>query len=262
MTVWLDPLDPANRSAVVSGAYGKAPHSEHGNPVPTGDAVDPIAEALAQASDVLDRLTGFFFHPAVQVEEDFTPTPRVTRLYPSFTPVRSVLSVTRMTTGASQEAPLPAFTLFGDALYFAPTGTNYGYYDGWLWGWCGCRAERLEQLRVLYNAGSTITASARRAVISLAHEYWLAMARCEECDTCALPDRTTSVVREGLSYTVADAEDPLNPGHTGLLGVDAWVRMVNPHKATRPSGVWTPDQPPPVVHSVRTARPIFPVVTP
>lgn len=271
MTTWLDPLDPAIRSAVVSGGYGKGPHSEHGLPVPTLPTIDTIAEALAQASDVLDRLTGFFFHPALQVEEDFTATPRATSLAPTFGPLRSVLSITRLSTGVPVDVPPDAagdawtgpnrwWTVFAGEVYFSPSCTTP--LSTWLWGWCGCQVAPQELLRLKYNAGSTITASARKAVLALAHEYWLATSRCDECDNCSLPDRTTAVVRAGLAYTIADSEDPLNPGHTGILSVDAWVRMTNPHRATTRSGVWTPDRPPPVVHSVKTARPIFPVPAP
>lgn len=259
MATWLDPLDPAVRSAVQSGAYGKAPHSEHGEVPPTAPTIDRIAEALAQASDVLSRLTGYFFHPALQVEEDFVASPRVTRLAPSFSPVRAVMGIARMTTGDPQDVPTEnTWSLFADSVYFWQGRACA--LDTWLWGWCGCRAQDKELLRLTYNAGSTITASARKAVLTLAHEYWLASSRCDDCDECSLPERTTSVVREGLSYTVADTEDPLNPGHTGILSVDAWVRMVNPHRATARSGVWTPDSPPPAVRSVKAARPIFPVV--
>lgn len=262
MATWLDPLDPAIRSAVVSGVYGKTPHTPHGNPVPTSPAVDTISDALARASDILNRLTGYFFHPALQVEEDFTATPRATRLVPSLSPVRAVLSVTRMAIGQDpQVVPDDTWADFGGSIYFS-RGARSSDLETWLWGWCGCAAQGKERLRVLYNAGSTITASARQAALALAHEYWLATSRCDDCDGCSLPERTTSVVREGLSYTVADADDPLNSGHTGILAVDAWVRMVNPHRAMTRSGVYTPDSPPPVMRSVKTARPIFPVPTP
>lgn len=266
MTTWLDPADPAVRSGVVSGAYGKAPHSPHGNPVPTPPEIDPIAVALAGASEILSRLTGWMFHPALQVREEFVVHPKAIRLVPTYSPLREILAVTRVTEGTDQPAPMESWTTFAGAVYFASTANTHFetwlYLDTWLWDWYQCRIRDRELLWVLYNAGSTITASARAAVLALAHEYWLATSRCDECDSCALPERTTSVVREGIAYNLSDPENPFSQGHTGLAGVDSWIRVVNPHKATRPSGVWTPDSPPPTVHTVRSARPIFPVVTP
>lgn len=260
MTTWLNPADPAVRSGVVSGAYGKAPHSPHGNPVPDSAEIDPIAVALAGASEILSRLTGWAFHPALQVEEEFVAHSKATRLFPTYSPVREVLGITRVTTGVAEVADITGWTFFAGAVYFdRRCDMNL---ETWLWGWCGCRPWDREMLRMLYNAGSTITASARAAVLALAHEHWLATSRCDECDSCALPDRTTSVVREGIAYSLSDPENPFSEGHTGLAGVDSWVRVVNPHRATRPSGVWTPDAPPPTVRTVRSARPIYPVVTP
>jgi hypothetical protein len=247
---WLDASSPAVRSAVVSGSWGRAPHSDHGHVIPVTPAIDTIADALAAASDILTRLTGFIVHPALVVEEDFVATPKALRLYPSFFPVREVVSVARMGIAGQLAEQAVDWVSFAGAIYFSEDCSST--YDGWYLSACGCRAPQKEYLRVQYRAGSTITASARKAVIALAHDMWLDGAGCEEC---GLPSRTTSVSREGISYSVGDPADPLGTAMTGLPSVDIWIRATNPFKAVRSSGLYTPDSPPPTVRSVFTARP-------
>jgi len=247
---WLDSAAPEVRSAVTSGAYGRAPNSDHGHLIPTPPTIDTIAAALDVASDILTRLTAFTVHPALVVEEDFVATPRATKLYPSFSPVRSVLSVNRLESGVATAIEATGWTAFGGAIYFSPD--CFAMYGDWSWNVCGCRPAPREFLRISYQAGSTITASARQAVIALAHDIWLDGNGCEEC---GLPERTVNVTREGLSINVGDPSDPTLGAFTGIPSVDVWIKSVNPKRASRPSGVWSPDSPPPVVRSVQTARP-------
>lgn len=248
--LWLDPADAAVRSAVTSGAWGRTPHSDHGNPIPTEPTIDTITSALDAASEILTRLTGFAVHPALAVEEDFVASPQATRLYPSFSPVRSVLSVTRLAIAGTAPVQPTGWTSFGDAIYFSPDCSSM--YGDWFRGWCGHCAPTKDFVRVSYHAGSTITASARQAVIALAHDIWLDGNGCEEC---GLPERTISVNREGISYNVGDSADPTSAAMTGIAAVDVWIKAVNPHRASRSAAVYTPDSPPPVVRSVKTARP-------
>lgn len=248
--LWLDATDPAVRSAVASGAWGRMPHSDHGNPVPTEPTIDTIINALDQASDILTRLTAFSVHPALVVEEDFVAAPQATKLYPSFSPVRSVLSVTRLAIDGTTPIQPAGWTSFAGAIYFSPDCSSM--YRDWYRGWCGHCAPVRDFLRVEYRAGSTITASARQAVVALAHDIWLDGLGCEEC---GLPERTINVTRQGVSYNVADSNDPIAPSLTGLPAIDLWIRAINPHRASRSAAVYSPDSPPSVVHSVRTARP-------
>jgi hypothetical protein len=248
--LWLDPAKPEIRSAVASGAYGRMPHSDHGFLIPTPPTIDTIATALDAASDILTRLVAFSVHPALAVEEDFVAAPRATKLYPSFSPVRSITSVTRLAVAGSSDIQPTGWTSFGGAIYFSPDCS--ALYDDWFRGWCGHCAPARDFLRVAYHAGSTITASARQAVIALAHDIWLDGMGCEEC---GLPERTINVTRAGVSYNVGDSNDPLAPSLTGLPAVDVWIRAVNPHRAVRSASVYSPDSPPPVVVSVKTARP-------
>jgi hypothetical protein len=265
---WLNPLDAKVRSAVVSGYWGKLPHSFHfAAPPEDPDEIDVLADVLEQASDILTEKTGGSIHPALQVVEDFVCYPNTARLSPSLAPLREVVALQTLTdTGALSTSQL-GVVAHGDNVRFVdtdevtPNGYSWAMLDAWWFLRQHCACPALARLRLTYNAGSTITASARQAVLALAHELYLRVSPCDECGTCRLPLRTTNVIREGISYNVGDPLDATGSamGATGLPDVDIWLRGVNPRQATRASAVYTTDAPPPVVRSLVSATPHWPV---
>jgi hypothetical protein len=64
-----------------------------------------------------------------------------------------------------------------------------------------------------------------------------------EGDDCALPDRVTSVSRQGVSYTILDNQDFLENFRTGIYVIDLFLKTANPAKALAPSKVFSPDIP-------------------
>lgn len=58
--------------------------------------------------------------------------------------------------------------------------------------------------------------------------------------TCRLPRRTTSVNRQGVSYTLIDPQDFLDAGRTGLIEVDLIIKAYNPRKARARVRLFTP----------------------
>ena len=215
---WLNPLSPPVRAAVVSGAWGKTPHSPHHAAPPTDpDEIDVIADVLEQASDVLTSLTAGTIHPPLQVTEDFVCYPAVTRLNPSLGPVRSVEALWAVRNDGSQQVEMSGYVLFGDSVRFVAGDELPPSWVGGAWLdlqavymlRLACACPSLQRLRLTYNAGSTVTARARAMVLTLAHEFYLQVAPCDECGTCRLPVRTTNVQREGIAYSMAD---PYAPG--------------------------------------------------
>jgi hypothetical protein len=257
--LWLDANNPAVRSAVVSGVYGKEPHSEHGYPVI--EEIDPITEALQVASDVLTPLTAFRIHPAGVAVEDFQTSPSAHRLSPNYTPVRRVLSVEQVM--ADELIPVTVGWYLANNNIRFESRCGVSFPSNW---WTNTAAPLLDprdgaprgaRIRVTYQFGSTITASARRAVLWFAHQLWLEGNGCGECGECQLPERTTSVQREGISYTLLSPQDYLREGKTGLPSVDLYLASVNPRRALRPSAVFTPDSPAPENVSIQTVRPVW-----
>jgi hypothetical protein len=79
-------------------------------------------------------------------------------------------------------------------------------------------------------------AAARMFAIELIKFY-------EGDDTCALPQRVTSVNRQGVGYTILDQQDFIDAGRTGLYTVDLFLKSTNPDNARSRARVFTPDTP-------------------
>lgn len=64
---------------------------------------------------------------------------------------------------------------------------------------------------------------------------------CSSIGPCKLPERTTSVSRNGLTINVADAAEMLKNRRTGIYLVDLAIATFNPSGLQSPSFVWSPD---------------------
>jgi len=250
---WLDPATPAVRSAVVSGGWGRAPHSGHDVPPADPDAIDPIADALRMASEQLTRLTGFAIHPAGSADEEFVATAQISHLSLQMTPVKTIRKVQVRTEAGTLEDYAGAWWRWQNGLHFTPAAQRNPLYPGLV---CG-NGQAARYLMVTYNFGSSITVSARTAVLTLAHEFWLAIDRCDDCAECTLPDTVTNVVREGITYTMDNPALSDTWDRTGVSGVDRWVNRINPHGARARSGIYDPASPPGVIRRVVGARPTW-----
>lgn len=95
-------------------------------------------------------------------------------------------------------------------------------------------------VQVTYWYGSSVPIAGRMAARQLAMEF----ARLWSGDAeCALPDRVTSVSRQGMSFTILDNQDFIAELRTGVYAVDLFLKTVNPDSARRKSKVFSPDIP-------------------
>jgi hypothetical protein len=62
-------------------------------------------------------------------------------------------------------------------------------------------------------------------------------------DDCALPQRVTSISRQGVSYTLLDNQDFIAEMRTGIYAVDLFLKSTNPDGARTKSRVFSPDVP-------------------
>lgn len=100
--------------------------------------------------------------------------------------------------------------------------------------WTPCNTE------ITYTYGSPVPAIGKMAARTLAIEFiklW------SDDETCALPQRVTSVARQGVSYTILDQQDFIQEMRTGMYVIDLFIKTVNPDGARRKSKVFSPDQP-------------------
>lgn len=247
--IWLDPHDEHVRAGVVDGRYGGMPGTERALPPPVGDEVDVIIDSLRAASNTLTGLTAYAVHPSGYAVDEFAVSGQVRILAPNYRPVREVMSLERLTgDGPVTWTPPRPWTVSADVIAFHHAGVAYSrgpLGDAYAFA-CG-GGDESARLRVRYRFGSTVDVPARAAVLKLAHEFYLAATN---DPACALPERTSTVNREGISYTLIDPQTYLNEGRTGVPEVDLWIKGVNPQQARRMAGVWTAESPPAVNVSI------------
>lgn len=86
---------------------------------------------------------------------------------------------------------------------------------------CGCNPEG-SVVRVHYSTGNNLPPGADRAAFRLAEEY----VKAYQGLACALPERVTSITRQGASWTILDPQDFLQDGLTGIGPIDQWLATV------------------------------------
>jgi hypothetical protein len=95
-------------------------------------------------------------------------------------------------------------------------------------------------IEVTYTYGAEPPTMGRMAARTLAIEFAKLWAG---DDDCMLPQRVTSVSRQGVSYTILDSQDFIDDMRTGIYVVDLFLKSVNPDKARAKARVFTPDVP-------------------
>jgi hypothetical protein len=100
--------------------------------------------------------------------------------------------------------------------------------------WAPCDSE------VTYTYGIEPPTLGKMAARTLAIEL---VKRWNGMDDCILPQRVTSVARQGVSYTILDSQEFIDDLRTGLYEVDMFLKSVNPDRARAKARVFTPDYP-------------------
>jgi hypothetical protein len=100
--------------------------------------------------------------------------------------------------------------------------------------WTPCNTE------VTYSYGTPVPIAGKMAARKLAIEFarlW------SGDDSCELPQRVTSVSRQGVSYTILDNQEFIDELRTGLYEIDLFLKVANPDNARRKSKVFSVDTP-------------------
>jgi hypothetical protein len=93
------------------------------------------------------------------------------------------------------------------------------------------------EIIVTYKHGARPPVAGKAAATRLANEiilWYLGDNR------CALPERITSVARQGVSYTILDPQDFISQGKTGIYSVDSFIAAVNPDKQRKKPAIFHP----------------------
>jgi hypothetical protein len=100
--------------------------------------------------------------------------------------------------------------------------------------WTPCNVE------ITYAYGIPVPTAGKMAARKLAIEFARLWAGDEMCE---LPQRVTSVSRQGVSYTILDNQEFIDELRTGLYEIDLFLKVVNPDNARRKSKVFSVDAP-------------------
>jgi hypothetical protein len=93
---------------------------------------------------------------------------------------------------------------------------------------------------VTYFKGQPVPGVILRAAGELACEYAKACVGAN----CRLPQRVTSISRQGISVSLTDVDVLLRNGLTGIFTVDQIIRQFNPYSLTSKMNIASPDFPP------------------
>lgn len=109
-------------------------------------------------------------------------------------------------------------------------------------GYSRWECDRPRSVEIRYTYGSQPPYEVAYAIEILAAELTKGM----NDQSCRLPQRVQTVVRNGISMTLLDPQDFLNDGKTGIEEIDAALARFNPTRAKRPARVFGRMTPPPV----------------
>lgn len=179
------------------------------------DTISPMGaqteEAIQTASLVLYKLTGEKY-PGISTSTD------------AITSVAASYKVRELP--LRQKPVLSVQTVLVNGEYLEPTEyslRNNAYLvrrGGVQWS-----LNSTNEILVTYTHGTRPPRAGKSAAIRLANELILWYAGDPQC---ALPERITSVARQGISYTILDPQDFIKQGRTGIYAVDSFISAVNP----------------------------------
>jgi len=96
-------------------------------------------------------------------------------------------------------------------------------------------------IEVSYTYGQPPPKTGQMAALALATQFFFLWSGRES--ECSLPDRVTSVSRQGVDWVLLDNQDFLDDLKTGIYIVDMFLKSVNPDKARVKAKVFSVDLP-------------------
>jgi hypothetical protein len=191
---------------------------------------DELAEQAAiDATWALWMLTGERFHGAQCWVEDYRPIHGYCNIKLRRFPVTEVVAVSRVDVCDTTIDPadvgelVSSWCFNGDDEVRVCCNGSGGGGNFFGMGGCGCPSGTTNSVvRVHYKVGNNLPPGAPAQAKRLAEEY----VRASSGQTCSLPERVTSINRQGVSWTILDPQDFLKDGLTGIGPIDAWLAQV------------------------------------
>jgi hypothetical protein len=106
----------------------------------------------------------------------------------------------------------------GNAIGSGSIAWSFGPWQDW-WRPCGCNDDAA---RITYQIAGNLPPGTELMILWLAEQFL----RNDTGDSCSLPERVTSISRQGVSWTMLDSMDFLDKGLTGIGRIDQWLAAV------------------------------------
>lgn len=149
------------------------------------------------------------------------------RLYLRGTPVHEVHSVLYGSEALSDQQ----YILFNKKFLKLNTGSRWNY------------ACDRNGITVDYSYGMMPPKAGVLAASTLANELLILMGEGTSNSECRIPERVTSVSREGISFDLIDPQEFLDDGRTGIWEIDLFIRTANPARAKKQPRILSANDP-------------------
>lgn len=181
---------------------------------------EQAVDIVAEATWVLDQLTNGYYHGVECWREVFEVRGCVMAL--TRAPILSIDSVQQLHSCDTVSTDMSYCRITEHKISICPSdcGNSIGNaaFD-YRRNSCGCP----KRIAVTYTIGDNLPPGALAAVLNLASEY--ANALCGK--KCNLPERVTSIVRQGVSWVLLDPQDFIDKGLVGISRIDSWISIAN-----------------------------------
>jgi len=183
---------------------------------------DDAAQAAEEATWLLWMLTGSRFTSKYQARRDlYRSRPGVTKFRLAHGPVERVYGLDRVDPADDSVTEITSWVDLRGGLIRLSSNTFASDFRRNIFPGVCTQDDTLIQVEYLIKPN--LPAGAERVTKKLATEFYKSL----QGGTCALPDRITTVTRQGLSWTILDPQDFLQRGLTGMGPVDQWISGAN-----------------------------------
>jgi len=178
---------------------------------------------VQEATWVLDQLTNGFYHGVECWREVFETRGCLLNL--TRTPIQTIDSVSTLHNcdADSKDLAYCRTTEHKISICGGDCGGSSHMHGVPFFDWrtnsngCGCP----KRVAVEYTIGDNLPPGAKAATLYLSTEYGKAFLG----EKCNLPERVTSIVRQGVSWTILDPQTFMDKGLVGISRIDSWITI-------------------------------------
>lgn len=185
-----------------------------------GYDVDDATQAVEEASWLMWQLSGGRFSSKYVARRDlYRYRTELRKFRLAHGPVETIFSAELLDPRDDSLSPITWTDLRGGVIRVG--NSSGGFRQTSYLGGCATVTDTL--LQIEYLTKPNLPSGGERQVRKLADEFYKSNAGAP----CNLPERITSITRQGMTWTLLDPQDFLNQQRTGIGSIDQWLSAVN-----------------------------------